>query len=272
MSGLDLKKLRELQSDLREKARIEMTENITDNLINFVLDEAIIDSFRNEKGRKITQQSKRVIGHWVKEGVIIGEQNNEGGWYYFDRIESIWIDIVTQLREFGLSLGKIKKIREQLFTEVQKGFRLIDFVLMHSVLRSPYIMLVKMDGTIDTTTSELYSEIIQKEVLPPHIAFNFFHLAKEIFPNNHFELFQENINFDKLSPNETKLLFYLRTGDYKEMKIKMEDGAMYLLEATSHEVNDRIKDIINKASYQDISIKKANNKIVYIERVEKIKL
>lgn len=271
--GLDLKKMRALQADIHKKAQEEMMENISENLINFVLDDDIADSFRNEKGRRVTEQSKRVIGHWVKEGVIYGEQHHEGGWFYFDRTESIWIDLVTQLRAFGLNLPKIKAIREQLFNDIQPGFRMIDFAIIHSVLRNPYIMMVNMDGSINLTTSSLYSDIIKKEILPPHIMFNFFHLAKEIFPNNNFDVaIGDPDKLSELTDEEMKILYYIRTGDFKEIKIKMQEGEVYLLEAQQEmQVNEKLINIISKAAYQDISIKIADNKIVHITRTERFK-
>ena len=271
--GLDLKKMRAMQEDIHKKAQKEMMENISENIIHFVLDEDISGSFRHEKGRKITEQSKRVIGHWVKKGVITGEQHHEGGWFYFDRTESIWIDVVTQLREFGLSLEKLKKIRGLLFNEIQDGFRMIDFAVIHSVLRSPYIMMVNMDGSINLTTSALYSETVKKEVLPPHIMFNFFHLAKEIFPNNNFDVaIADPDRLPELTDEEMKILYYIRTGDFKEIKIKMKEGEVYLLEAQQEmQVNEKLMDIISKSAYQDIAIKITENKIVHITRTEKFK-
>lgn len=271
--GLNFAQLKNFQVRIEKLAQEEMMQNISENLINFVLDDVIIDSFRNEKGRKITQQSKRVIGHWVKEGVIKGEQHNEGGWFYFDRTESIWIDIVTQLREFGLSLQKIKSIREHLFNEYVEGFRMIDFAIIHSVLRSPYIMLVSMDGSINLTTSKLYSEVVKKGALAPHISFNFFHLAKELFPKNNFDIAITNPDeFSDLTNAEMKILYYIRTGDFIEMKIKMQEGEVYLLEAIEEmPITEKLIDIIKSSSYQDITIKVANDKIVHITRTEKIK-
>lgn len=272
--GLDLKKMRVLQADIHKKAQEEMMENISENLINFVLDDDITESFRNEKGRMITEQSKRVIGHWVSKGVIFGEQHHEGGWFYFDRTESIWIAIVTQLREFGLSLEKIKNIRESLFNEIREGFRMIDFAIIHSVLRSPYVMMVRPDGSINLTTLGLYAETVKKTILPAHIVFNFFHLAKKIFPNNNFDIeLGEPNKLPELTAEEMKVLYYIRTGDFKEIKIKMQEGEVYLLEAQQEmQVNEKLMEIISKAAYQDIEVKISGNKIVHITRTEKIKL
>ena len=271
--GLDIVKLKELHKGIQEKAQKEMMENLSENLINFVLDKDLTESFRETKGRRVTEQSKRVIGHWVKKGVIVAEQTHEGGWYYFDRTESIWIDIVTQLREFGLELDKIKKIRGQLFTETVPGFRAIDFALMYSILREPYIMVVEMDGVISLYSSNLYSELISKEVLAPHIVFNFFHLAKSIFPNNNFHLAIQSPKNEDLSPSELKLLYYLRTGDYKEIRVKMKEGEVYLIEAEKeNKISDRIIDIIHQSAYQKIEINVADGKVVNITSAEKHKI
>mgnify|MGYP000608998703 FL=1 len=270
--GLNIKRLRELQKDLEKKARQEMMENISDELIKFVLDEDISQDYRVEKRRPITQQSKRVIGHWVKEGVIKGDQNTEGGWYYFSKTESIWIDIVTQLREFGLSLTKIKLIREKLFEEEISNFRLIDFALMQTVLKEPYVMIVYPDGIINLTTLLLYSESVKTGVLTSHIVFSFSNLIYNIFPDAELDFLKNNDNSLNLSTNEMKLLYYLRTKEYEEIRVKAKEGEIYLIEAEKeYNIGDKIIDIIRNASYQDIMIKVANNKIVNIKAIEKAK-
>lgn len=270
--GLNIKKLKELQKDLEKKARQEMLENISDELINFVLDEDISQDYRVEKKRPVTQQSKRVIGHWVKEGVIEGNQNTDGGWYYFSKTESIWIDIVTQLREFGLSLTKIKLVREKLFEEEVSNFRLIDFALMQTVLKETYVMIVYPDGSINLTTLQLYSESVKTGALASHIVFSFSNLIYNIFPDAELDFLRNNDNTLNLTPDEMKLLYYLRTKEYEEIRVKAKEGEIYLIEAEKeYSISNKIIDIIRNASYQDVMIKVANNKIVNIKAIEKAK-
>lgn len=271
--SLDLVKLREYGKEIKKKAEQEAMQNISRNLVEFVLDQDFKDNFRDVKGRKITEQSKRVIGHWVKKGIIDAEQENEGGWYFFTRMESIWIDIVTELREFGLGLDEILIVKKQLFQNVVQKFKLIDFAIMHSVLSNPYLMLVYSDGKISVMSAKTYSSVIAKEPLPPHITFNFFHLAKNIFPNNNFSLGIENPDFESISSNEMKLLFYLRTGNYDEIKIRLKSGEIYLLEGKKKiQQYDNLMEIIRQANYQNIEIKTENGRISHIETTEKIKL
>ncbi|MFP5437261.1 MAG: MerR family transcriptional regulator [Bacteroidia bacterium] len=270
--GIDLKKLHEFQEKIENEAYEEMIQNISENLIDFVLDNDIIQDYRTEKGRVIAQQSKRVIGHWVKEGIILGEQNIEGGWYYFNKTESIWIDVVTQLREFGLSLPKIKLVRNQLFNEEVPNFRIIDFALMHTILREAYVMLVYPDGVISLTTLKLYSNSIKTGVLKSHIVFNFKNLIYNTFPDAELDFLPTENNTLNLTPNEMKLLYYLRTKEYKEIRVRAKEGEVYLIEAEKeYNISEKIIDIIRNSSYQDITIKVADNKIVNIKTVEKEK-
>lgn len=270
-SGLDLKKLRGLTSGLEEKARLETLENLKEDIVSIVLDEDLKKHFE-ERGRKATEQSKRVIGHWVKKGIIQAEQSKKNGWFYFDRTESIWIDIITRLRQFGLSLEIIKYVRTQLFYEEVEGFSLINFALIHSVLREPYLMLIDGEGKTNLLTASAYSKQITGLTLPPHIVFNFFHFAEELFPNNNFYLENSNSANAELNSSEAKLLYYIRTGDFTEIKIRLKDGNISLFEGEKQISNpDSIMHIVNEKSYQDIEIKTENGKVVHISATEKIK-
>lgn len=271
--GLNIEKLKKEQEKINQRVKAEIYENLPESLLHVLLDKDLKENFHEEKSRKRTEQSKRVISYWVKKGVIKAEQNTEGGWFYFDRIESIWIDIVSELRDFGLDLHKIVKVREELFNESIKNFKLIEFALIHSILKEPYLMIIYKDGTTNITSSCVYSEMIKANNLPPHMVFNFFYLADQIFPNNNFELLG-NLGIDnKLKASEMKVLYFIRTGDFQEIKIRMKDGDIYLVEGNKQLGNkEKIIDIINNASYQNIEIKTENGKIVNINSSEKFKI
>lgn len=265
--GLNLVRLREIQIDLEERCREEQQQNLTKELINLVLDKDLKRSFQGEIARTSTEQSRRVQSYWVKKGIIKPqEREKDGGWFYFDRTESIWIDIVIQLREFGLEFNKILKMREYLFSDKVKDFRTIDFCLMHSIIKEPYIMIIYSSGKTGLMTAKQYAEVISQQALAPHIVFNFYFLAQSIFPENNFSIGQKDGDVTKLSPAEMKLLYYIRTGDYQEIKIRELNGEISLLEV-SRKINpdNRIIDIIQKAIYQDIEIKVENNHTVYIK-------
>jgi hypothetical protein len=271
---VNLEKLKAIQEELEEKVYQEQMENLSAELINFVLDKDLKHSFQEEKVRKTTEQSKRVLSYWVKKGIVKPAQRTvEGGWFYFDRIESYWIDIVTQLREFGLDLDKIAIVRTTLFHEEAYRFRMIDFCLMYSILRQPYLMIIYANGKTGFMTAKQYSQVISVTSLAPHLVFNFYTFAKEIFPNNQFSLGLKNPESAELTLAEMKIVYYLRTGDYQEIKIRMKDGETYLIEATRKvDLPKKIIDVIRDAKYQDIEIKVENGRIVNISSTEKVKI
>ena len=176
------------------------------------------------------------------------------------------------MREFGLELDKILKIRERLFFEERNNFRMIDFCLMYSILKEPYIMTISSEGDTSFMTSQHYGEVITTQSRPPHIVFNFYFLAKDIFPNNNFNIVQKDASTTNLSATEMKLLYYLRTGDYKEIKVRLSNGEVYLIEATRKmDPKDQIADIIREAKFQSIEIKVDDDRVVHIQTTEKIK-
>jgi hypothetical protein len=271
---IDIVKLQEIQEKLEEEAFQEQIDDIMEGIMDFVLDKDLKQSFQEEKTRKTTEKSKRVLSYWVKKGIIKpAKRAKEGAWFYFDRIESIWIDIVSQIREFGFDLDKILLVRKALFQDVLKDFRMIDFCLMCSVLREPYLMTINAKGETGFSTANMYRKEIAKRNLPPHLVFNFYALAKDAFPNNNFTLGLRDPQTAELSLEEMKILYYLRTGDFQEIKVRLNDGETYLLEATRKmDASDKIIDIIRKAQYQNIEVKVENGRTVYISATEKIKL
>jgi len=272
--AINIKKLKEIQEKLDERAYQEQMENLSAELINFVLDKDLKHSFQEEKVRKTTEQSKRVLSYWVKKGIVKPAiRTKESAWFYFDRIESFWIDIVTQLREFGFDLNKIASVRTTLFHEEILHFRMIDFCLMYSILRQPYLMIIFADGKTGFMTAKLYGKEIAVKSIAPHLVFNFYAFAKEIFPNNQFTWGLENPESAELTVAEMKILYYLRTGDYQEIKIRMKDGETYLIEATKKvDLPTKIVDVIREAKYQNIEIKVENDRIVNISSTEKVKI
>lgn len=270
---MNIEKLKKNQSRFNRLAKEEIANNIKENLIQIVLDDDLKQLFRNEKNRNINNTSKRQISHWVKKGLIKADQEKRGSWFYFNRTETIWIDIITELRKFGLDLDTVKTIREYLFVNTIDGFTLIEFALMYSILKEPYLMLVNQNGEIKLMTTSLYAQYICENILPPHITFNFFHLAKDVFPNNNFHLGELNIDTAELSKSELKLLYFIRTGDFEEVKVRLNEDNIFLVEGKKQIKNsENIMSVIGKKSYQDIQIKTENGRIVCLKSTEKIRI
>ena len=63
-----------------------------------------------------TTISSRLYNHWVKIGIVNDNRINERGWRYFTITDIVWIEIVLELRSFGLESNKIKKVKKLLLS------------------------------------------------------------------------------------------------------------------------------------------------------------
>lgn len=262
--GLDIKKLREQQKHIAKIAREE-------KLAEYIqASEQIGEYLEFEKAKKKVEQSPRVLNNWAQLGLI--NYPEDGKKRTFNKLEGIWIDLVTELREFGFSLDKIKSVRKFLFENNFNGteFSPLKYAMMYSLLVEPYILLVYANGEINLMSKSKYVSYLSDEfILPMHISINLLNTSKSEFPKNNFTTFTNSSDITKLSSKELELLYYLRTGDYDEIKVKMNDGEVYLIESSkSLNVNTKVVDIINKSSYQDIEIKVRDGKTVLIKTTE----
>jgi len=263
--SLDIQKLKEKQKSIDKKANEEkLTEYI-------LASQPIGEYLEFEKTRKKVDQSARVLNNWAQQGLV--NHPEEGKKRTYSKLEGIWIDLVMQLREFGLGLEKIKNIRNILFENKVNGntrFTPIKYAILHSLILEPYILIVFVDGTLNMMPKSEYVAYLSDEfILPIHISINLLSTSQAEFPQNNFIGFINNSDITELTEKELELLYYLRTGDYDEIKVKMNDGEVYLIEGSKKlNVNTKVVDIINKNTYQDIEIKVRDGKTVMIRSTE----
>ena len=78
----------------------------------------------------------RVLHHWYQVGIISDRRTGRKGWSKFSFTELVWIKLIIRLREFGLSLDKIKIAKEDLskyaVEDTYSMFPLLDFYLLYA--------------------------------------------------------------------------------------------------------------------------------------------
>lgn len=62
--------------------------------------------------------SSRIMNNWVKLGILPNKLRIEFSTYRFNFVELIWFNIVKELREFGFSLPKIRKVKTMLIDSI----------------------------------------------------------------------------------------------------------------------------------------------------------
>lgn len=92
--------------------------------------------------------SCRVMNHWEAQDLIECERNNDSGWRKFSIIEYVWLRIVHKLRELGLPLAKIAKIKPFYF-ERENGTDKTTFVTYYltaiRLFKQPVYFVILLD-------------------------------------------------------------------------------------------------------------------------------
>jgi len=59
------------------------------------------------------------VNNWDKEGLLFEDDREDGKWRKFNFVDYLWIKIIVELREFGLSYDVIKKVKHVLAQQIE---------------------------------------------------------------------------------------------------------------------------------------------------------
>ena len=145
----------------------------------------------NHKQYSLSEPSvtPRVLHHWHQTGVITDRRAEGKGWSKFSFTELVWIKLIIRLREFGLSLDKIKIGKEDLSKyaaeDAGSTFPLLDFYLLYvRSYKHPVNLRVFEDGHLRIgRETELFAQNNYDQKAKDFIHINFNALVKTVLQN-----------------------------------------------------------------------------------------
>jgi hypothetical protein len=211
--------------------------------------------------------SRRVLSHWRTLGIfdVYGDNPEQ---INISFIALFWLQIVSELRLFGLSLDKIEKIKHQLFSNKQK--LLIELYIYLSWTRKSLdvFMLVSPEGEViigsknEIEVGEAFG-LIEKN----YIKLNFHTLLNRIIKRKIETIQQPFQSF--LSDKESSLLDMIRDGEYKQISLKFNNGSITQITKRALEKQNpdpvvELRKIMasNEDPFCTITLQRANGKIV----------
>lgn len=251
---MDIKKIKATEAKINAEARKEIYEDLSDTVINFLKDEIVDHSLKKIKTRNNTTTSARIVNNWIEMGIINVDQEDRGKTNRFSKEETIWLHLTTELRNFGLSLEKIKLIRHELFNEFFPSFTFIRFAIIKTIFGNDNTLIVFSDGTTKMMSARIYNKWTQKAIFPSHINVGFVTILNLLFPKNSFDLNIENEKFlDNI--NNIRILYFLKTGDFDHIKIEITKGDIRLIENSEQLINNSdLLSLIIDGAYSNIEV------------------
>lgn len=242
-------------------------KNIKDNKITKVLN-------NTERNLKFDSITYRQLNSWEKEGLLTVQREGRE-WRRFSIIDAVWVKLIKELREFGMSREQLKVTKQSLEFESEKygvAMPMLEFYTAFIIGgKLPVVLLVFKDGVAvpaSVTQFKVANEIIGLE---DHIQINLNKLLQSMFPE--VDLKPQHKPEMPLYVDEMELLAFLRVGEYEKVEIKYCNGKIDLIEGTERNVTEKVFDILNAKAYEEITIRKRDDGVITsIVRTTKKKL
>jgi hypothetical protein len=260
---MDINKLNEFSPKIKKKAIKHELGYAPTSFIQFTNNDISSYSLDEDKARISANVSPRVITNWLQKDVIKIDDSDIGKIKRFSKLENVWLNLVIDLRKFGVSLNSLKYIRTQLFEYTVDGFYLFKFKVLQSILGNPEFLIINDNHEVGFYAYQYYADKVAKGHLYSHINLRFIDYIRSEFPDNNF-----NIDFGIKDIDEdvekVSLLFYLKTNEFKELRITLSDGDTRLITNSSElKINKDLLKIVQAWVFKSIVIK-INDEVEFI--------
>lgn len=227
----------------------------------------VFEAMRENKYRASSLPvSRRTLSHWRTLNLLDVYGNNPEQ-LYISRIVLFWLQIASELRQFGFSLDKIEKVKKQLFKSKEPMIETC-FFLASAATKLDLFLLVSPEAEVilgsknEIDVGEMFG-IIEKNYIKINL-----HILVNRMGGKKVDVIQQPIH-SFLSHEEYSVLETIRSGEYKEITLKFKDGVVTkikksVLEKENPDVIAELRKIIasNENPFSTITIQKANGKIV----------
>lgn len=224
-------------------------KNIKDNKITKVLN-------NTERNLKFDSITYRQLNSWGKEGLLTVQREGRE-WRRFSIIDAVWVKLIKELREFGMSREQLKITKQSLEFESDKycvAMPMLEFYTAFIIGgKLPVVLLVFKDGIAvpaSVTQFKVANEIIGLE---DHIQINLNKLLQSMFPE--VDLKPQQKPEMPLYVDEMELLAFLRLEEFEKVEIFYNNGRMQTVEGLQRiEINALVSDVIKEHQYQKIEV------------------
>lgn len=229
-----------------------------------------VETLLNDKRYTVkdTDTSYRSINHWTEEGLLDDDRSEGTGWRKLSFKELIWLRVLHDLRQFGLSLEKLretfKTLRPAHSIEFETGL-----ALCFQKPSTPVFVVVFDDGSAEVAT--LRSLRVTDYMVGydlPYIRINLNALCCQVLGSD--KLMPPRLPPLELLDKEREVFKLLHEGGADEVRLRLKDGAVSEIESVKkHEGAQRIADLMQDINYGEITVKIERGKPVHTTTVKK---
>lgn len=227
----------------------------------------------NNKDRNIKLQSvsHRQLNSWDSEGLLTVKRDGRE-WRKFSVMDAVWVKIVKELREFGMSRELVGRVKASLEYEQERygvPMPMLEFYTAFAISsKLPVLLLVFKDGAAVPCSFAQYRVARELRVMEHHIQLDLNAIVQEMFP----ELDLQPVYDQDFLPglDELQLLAFLRLGNFERVEIQYKSGKMDVLEGTRRvAISKKVTEVMREHEYQKIEVViEGGKKMQLIQRIK----
>lgn len=222
-----------------------------------------------------TSISYRTVNHWEEMGLLFEDTERNEGWRKFSLVELVWLHIIKELREYGMSLEALKKVKEAItFPDKKHQFLLLEMYI--GALTKDSFLIVSKDGLSGLGIAEEIEMTQQLRPFPKsYITISINSMLKKAMTGKDVLVMRKTF----LAPMDTdvnKILHSVMFENAKEIKMTTKDNQIHKVEIKKEHMNpeqafETLRKLTKDGKRKRISLEVQDGKIIAIEETEKTK-
>ncbi|MDC0449060.1 hypothetical protein OAL67_00430 [bacterium] len=229
----------------------------------------------------------RQANSMAEDNMLPDEKDRGKGWRKFSFKELVYIELVLELKKFGIKHAQLKSVWDSFFKkykdikEDEPAYCEIisDDVIAYVMGHIDILLTITADGEVDFLHPVFFTMMYTKD--KPFIFVSMSDIVNRIFKRTGKPEFSPKATLYSvnhvLTDKEENIINILRKGKYKSIKISIKDGQADVLHAEKPNENSNlsIEEVVSKienGKYQKVSVTKRDGKIVNILQEDTIKV
>jgi len=217
----------------------------------------------NEKAFSLSKDdfSYRIINHWEKNDLLTNSRETGKGWRKYSIMDKVWLYIVKDMRNFGISLTMIQLVKKSITLKSKSRviFPLLEYYVSLALTGKPVFLIVFENGQASPVIEKEYQANREYSSVNNHLQINLNNLLQKVFPE--IPVKSRNKEFAEPSLNERKAIQLLRLGSVKKVSYIGRDGHKQQSSLKSALEGEAIVELLFRRNYRQMELQLANHNL-----------
>jgi hypothetical protein len=267
--------LKPSKRDLSRRNRINLGDAWSLQVAEYAFSElpqvkGIRKALNNKKNTvKDSGATYRQINHWAKTGLIEDKSRKSAeGWRRLSFLDLVWIQVIVELRRYGVPLELLKIARSAIFEVPDKPGVVrpeFEYAIANCLVKNPRAFLVVFfsDGSAEVTDEATLELSRTSTAFNPtsYLVVDLNHCCRSLSPKTPLPGFRVK---PTLSDEELSVIESVRSGKYDVVEVHRRDGEIDIIKCRSKKqaAAKKLDVLVRKMEFGEFSVKVQKRKVV----------